>query len=97
MKRALAPALTLALALTPSVALAEDTSPPAAAGQEAHNCPEVDPPSGDATFFTDTGDPSVYYLCNNGKAYKLVCPEATLWSKAGKACDWEWNVQREND
>ncbi|MER7747259.1 chitin binding peritrophin-A domain-containing protein [Streptomyces bacillaris] len=32
----------------------------------------------------------------HGNALKVECPEGTLFSKAGKGCDWEWNVQREN-
>ena len=97
MKRALAPAFALALALAPSVALAEDTPLPAAAGAEAPGCPRTDDAAKVATIFPDNSDPSVYYVCSNGQAFQFVCPEGTLFSKAEKVCDWEWEVQRGND
>ena len=53
---------------------------------ELSACPQFDTP-GQAVIMGNPEDCSMFYMCQDGRAVQLSCPDNMQWNEAVKSCD----------
>ncbi|XP_053686533.1 peritrophin-1-like [Sabethes cyaneus] len=55
-------------------------------------CPAICDPLDQPVFLPHEWDCSKYYVCSNGYAVEMQCPDPLLWNQSINVCDWPWAV-----